>query len=535
MRKFFLFFLFNLLILKVGLGQISTNALYSDTTRYPVFRPNSKLFVFPPNTNVQLTAQSRDTLIPRHRFIWTRYITADTNFTDTLQTDLDTTISVLSLQAQGCYKVNIIDSAGKDSSYTAWVFFDSISFRVDSISSLCTGLRFKLNNIKLDTIRYFDLQTQQQITLPNPYNIKWKFNGAEAEPLFSTFDTKAPVDTITYYATIKNAYNNSHTESYKIWRPIATKADFIVNAKDSLYGKSYYQFTGDSSSVVPKGGAPLPVSLINKSKNGEKFEWYFASSYHDSNFIAIPIEEVPYKPSPTVFYSVRGVKGTISDPKDSAYTTYYFPGKYSIKLVSKNSTCDLDSFVYKSPDAKTGEIYSVEVYYSKQLTVGHADIPKAFIPSEGNDLRNFRFNLSLSPAEGLSLTASKWYAAEASIRDMSLKIFDRWGRIVYKYDGALEWPDTQDGGWEAWTGWNGKINNTGSDCYPGVYFYVIEFKGWDDKVYTDVLNPKNASAGAAPTTPTTAPGGSTAASDYVQKNPRRKTNVQYTGSVYLIR
>jgi gliding motility-associated-like protein len=61
-----------------------------------------------------------------------------------------------------------------------------------------------------------------------------------------------------------------------------------------------------------------------------------------------------------------------------------------------------------------------------------------------------------------------------SLRSFEGKILNRWGNKMY------EWTD-----WENKTtgGWNGKINNTGQEAAPGVYYYIIKAEGLDGIKY----------------------------------------------------
>jgi gliding motility-associated-like protein len=59
----------------------------------------------------------------------------------------------------------------------------------------------------------------------------------------------------------------------------------------------------------------------------------------------------------------------------------------------------------------------------------------------------------------------------SNLAEVSVVIYDRWGNKVYETESA--------------TGnfaWDGK-NLQGKDCAPGVYFYIINAKGKDDKPY----------------------------------------------------
>ena len=58
-----------------------------------------------------------------------------------------------------------------------------------------------------------------------------------------------------------------------------------------------------------------------------------------------------------------------------------------------------------------------------------------------------------------------------SLRQFEITIFTRTGKQVYRHRGN----DLRD-----WIGWDGRIENTGNEASPGVYFYVIKAIGWDE-------------------------------------------------------
>ena len=61
-----------------------------------------------------------------------------------------------------------------------------------------------------------------------------------------------------------------------------------------------------------------------------------------------------------------------------------------------------------------------------------------------------------------------------SIQSFSIWIFTRSGRLVYEYSG---------GNPREWEGWDGKVKGTGAIAPDGVYFFVIEAKGWDGREF----------------------------------------------------
>jgi gliding motility-associated-like protein len=63
-----------------------------------------------------------------------------------------------------------------------------------------------------------------------------------------------------------------------------------------------------------------------------------------------------------------------------------------------------------------------------------------------------------------------------SMVEANMKIFNRWGRPVYKYEGAI--PPSS-----LW-GWDGTVNG-GAKAATGTYYYVLDLKGVDGNKYSD--------------------------------------------------
>jgi gliding motility-associated-like protein len=61
-----------------------------------------------------------------------------------------------------------------------------------------------------------------------------------------------------------------------------------------------------------------------------------------------------------------------------------------------------------------------------------------------------------------------------AITEAGMKIFNRWGRPVYNYEG----PITAGINW----GWDGSING-GPEAATGTYYYILDLKGTDGNTF----------------------------------------------------
>lgn len=128
--------------------------------------------------------------------------------------------------------------------------------------------------------------------------------------------------------------------------------------------------------------------------------------------------------------------------KDTLSHIYYRPGEYSVKLTIESDLLCIDSL---RPDKK------IIVDPSK------LEIPNVFTP-DGDGINDY------------------FMVESTSLRTINVEVFSRSGLKVYNFNGEGE--RLKD-----WQGWDGNVNNSSAKATPGVYFYIIRARGWDDKIY----------------------------------------------------
>jgi len=78
----------------------------------------------------------------------------------------------------------------------------------------------------------------------------------------------------------------------------------------------------------------------------------------------------------------------------------------------------------------------------------------------------------LEVANVFSIEDNKFFKpAAVSLRRFEIVIFTRDTRQIYRYQGN----DLRD-----WEGWDGRVQSTGREAPPGIYFYTIRAMGWDE-------------------------------------------------------
>ncbi len=183
-----------------------------------------------------------------------------------------------------------------------------------------------------------------------------------------------------------------------------------------------------------QGEAPLTINFINESQNATPgmYEWLFYRNLDDLKKEA----EKPQQPLDSIMVVAYD---------DNPVYTYEKSGSYLVTLIAKkvseSITC-ADTFYMKSPIIADTSFVAV---------------PNVFTPNgDGiNDLFIVRF----------------W-----SMQSIKISIFNRWGKRIHFYESGnvRGFEDTYTA-----TVWDGKLN--GRYATPGVYYYVVEGKGRDNK------------------------------------------------------
>jgi hypothetical protein len=136
-----------------------------------------------------------------------------------------------------------------------------------------------------------------------------------------------------------------------------------------------------------------------------------------------------------------GSKDSISKLSNPEPHIYYKPGEYSVKLKITSVLGCTNSMQFDK----------IVVDPSK------LDIPNVFTP-DGDGLND------------------NFIVESRSLQYISVEVFSRSGLRVYNFYGEGE-------KLREWQGWDGNVNNSSRKASPGVYFYIIRARGWDDVNY----------------------------------------------------
>lgn len=157
-----------------------------------------------------------------------------------------------------------------------------------------------------------------------------------------------------------------------------------------------------------------------------------------------------------------------SNSLDAIFTTNLEPGEEVVWMIEDTTITGLDVVNYTFQDSGWYDItltvtnangcedtYSYSIYIEG---IPEYEVGNVFTPN-GDE-----FNEHFQPFT-------------YSMIEANMKVYNRWGRSVYKYEGIIPPPATN------W-GWDGSING-GAKAAEGTYYYVLDLKGTDGNNFSD--------------------------------------------------
>ncbi|SDB91515.1 T9SS type B sorting domain-containing protein [Williamwhitmania taraxaci] len=339
--------------------------------------------------------------------------------------------SDLSINKSGCYSVSVEPSVGNIETDTAWVYLDNFDIIDITATNTCSNLKMRVNTAPESyeyIILYYDL-SQLSFTpksKKNKLDVTWYKNGETAEldygQIITLKEDNLPVEDAYYTVVVKDVMGKSATFQTATLPAIAPLAKFDV----AIWNGTNWSTAGEKVEAQ----APMKMQLTSQSKNCDSLIW---TGFND-----------PYlfdRGGDSLLWNV-GNLSVINQYE----TQDLLPGKYKLRLIAKKNS--------------SGCRDTVELKYATVLAskIDASLIPNVFTP--GGTYPYFKFKTDDT-------------TKVRSIRDFDIKIFTRWGNQVYSYSGTVG----------DWTGWDGKTDGTGAEAAPGVYYFIIKARGWDDISY----------------------------------------------------
>lgn len=452
MQRYTLLFLINLALVTFGLPKASDAQLtapgndWAALTEYLNSSQQDSIFVFfsSPTSPKKGTLKAKFSDGSASTFIWYRYNEAisQTDKFEPIDTIAGITESIKTDLERGGYRVKVTDSNDSTEMYAAWIFIDDVIITQIFTDNQCDFLWLEAliqpNRYDIqDNFSYWDISVmpnQQKDKYGKGYfkKITWDASNNEIDvPTVSSLniaiEEPAPLYDASYSVQILNPFERVLNASTLMISAVSTKADFTIYTDKE--GDDIWEEGGDA----PQGEAPLRLKLESKSVNADSIYWNIIND-----------EYLFKKGGDSILWSQAGLLDEINvvfpDEKKMV------PGTFTVEHVAVKviSGCR--------------DTMTIEVVVDSSAIKPEA-IPNVFSPNE--DGVNDVFIL-VDPEKNVT-----------SIKSFNIYIFSRWGNMVYEYHG-----DPRE-----WNGWNGKINGNRGNAPEGVYYYIIEAIGWDNRVF----------------------------------------------------
>ena len=406
-----------------GFAQITSFARKVVPTEYSA-GPQDEIHVFcgmKGETNASLTATSLNG--ETATFEWQKYNSGNFDF---FRSESGNSTSTIADLQDGCYRVDITSASGVKNTYTAWVFNNYLQASAEITDSDCDLFKLKGNVTSPMVLNYVDLSNGQPKVMNKDIQAKWMKGNVAVSSFINATVFDPPTEDTNYRLELSDKFDCDFDTVVR-YISIVTKASFDYKLEDP---KSH------SSKIE----APLTVTFTNTSENGDpgKFEWFI---YRDRDEI---VKEAAANPG-KVIDSIMS-----KNYSDSPIIVFERPGSYKVKLVSQKRSTEFNTFCFDT------------VYIDKNIEIDTSFIeaPNVFTPN--NDGNNDRFVVRFF-----------------SMKTVKFSIFNRWGKLlhVWESNNVQGFGPTVESVPQAV--WDGKVG--GKIATPGVYYYVVEGTGRDDK------------------------------------------------------
>lgn len=409
------------------------------TTQYVnTFEAQDSIYVFFAGNTTKLVAQhsTNDTSV----FVWKRYNPDTKDFIQFQHDSCTLSANAIGLQ-EGGYRVEITNIYDSTEVYTAWVFIDDVTITNIADDNNCLYMELipktlpNVWDVEYERFTYWDLSKPMH-TVNNTYgksyfrNVTWKSSESQIPiPDYSSLnlivESPAPLYSSQYTVSIANPFGRTLTAQTTTIPAVAVKAKqnikvFENNNWDNLNEAEGYE-------------ALLELSLTSEAINSDSIYWYASKrdySTYDYAYVEFWCDSSEFN-SDEILLDKSHMK----------------PGDYQVKHIVKNSQSGcIDSVIAK-------------IKVDSSLIKKEA-IPNVFSPTvkDGtNDVFCF-----ISPDENIR-----------SMKSCSIRIFNRSGNLVHRYDG-----NPKD-----WKGWDGNVMDSGRLASQGIYYYIIECVGWDGRKF----------------------------------------------------
>ncbi|MFC2138442.1 gliding motility-associated C-terminal domain-containing protein [Bacteroidota bacterium] len=408
-------------------------------------------------------------------FTWMKFNINTLDF-DIIKVDSNVSASDTNIYDLGCYRVEITDTSDSVEIYTAWIHIDHVAFTIRPTNKTCRWIDFKADYSFPNFYFYhvYDTLDPRLDSIINETNVSKNVEGETPDvvPLAEDLDIRTFKEDKSVDFVCTDSFQNTISDYY--------------------YYESYLPDVTDKMEAEHSG---LP---------DEEADTYFAT------------DEVTFYPNGENYDSIMWLFGDTITPyiDDSTFTdlfenTYKYikPGKYMAKIIAKNND-------YGCKDRDSIEFTIVE----SQIEIPGNTITPVVDYGDVRDISNGQNDYFIVKGK--------------SIRNFKIRIFDRWGRIVFKEE-LIDFQPINDetvnpedkGVLIKWDGTN-RVAIPDRKCPTGVYFYIIEAEGWDGRKFGGKKNKEEQEL--EETDPATSNPNNDSSSNKNKKYPQ-------SGTIYLFR
>lgn len=333
-----------------------------------------------------------------------------------------------------------------------------------------------------------------------PFNYTW-YQWSDATKSFSTLlKTETGVVTSTssnlneggYKVVISGGFDTTLVSWISIDKPVSSAelqnatCDYVAlkgqAAEDAFFYRDIaggtpvklvnnvkFLWSSDPVSVIPSPDFYLTPQIFDPPFEDETYNLLVTDSYGCTSSSSFFYPSIRVKADFTA-EPVTGQAPLVVTLTDKSIRAITYKWEFGDSLASVGKIKQIFSSVSPDPDPHT---YYFPGDYTLVLTVTGKCVDSTKIKISVDKSSLYIPNVFTPNGDGLN---DKFLIESKSLRILSVEIFSRSGRNVYSYLG-------EDDGMKDWTGWDGNVNSSSVKAAPGIYFYIINARGWDDLEY----------------------------------------------------
>lgn len=341
-------------------------------------------------------------------------------------------------------------------SKVVWCFIDDLTLDTILVDNKCEELvltpRFSwdFDDIRYEKFVYYNHRAESGAMLSNDVlgknyfkQVEWKAHGQGSAAIASALkgagmiarlSSPTLLEEASFTVKVRNLFGREFERKTATIDPMAVKARMTIELNERAPLEDLQKEWRAKESPIA-GQSPYEIRLKSESMNNDSVR---VEIYNDIRAIRRGEERVIYSQTLTQTGAAEWLMPPVS---------LFSAGHYLAWMTVWNSyTGCIDTM-------------TVQLQVDSSLISPRA-IPNVFTPNQ--DGINDRF-IFIQAEQNVR-----------SIREFEVSIYSRQGQRVYYYQGNIH----------QWEGWDGTIGRSHRKAAPGVYYYIIRARGWDEREFT---------------------------------------------------